>query len=79
MPDGTLYEPAEGEKINVAIQTPELSDDETVLNTTAYYIPEDSAPVPMDTSFHEDGTVSFETDHFSVYALMRSGTMSKYT
>ena len=77
MPDGTLYEPAEGEKINVAIQTPELSDDETVLNTTAYYIPEDSAPVPMDTSFHEDGTVSFETDHFSVYALMRSGTMSE--
>ncbi|HHT23901.1 MAG TPA: Cna B-type domain-containing protein [Clostridiaceae bacterium] len=75
MPDGTLYEPAEGQKINVAIQTPELNDDETASNTTVYYIPEDSAPVPMDTSLEEDGTVSFDTDHFSVYALMRSGTM----
>ncbi len=72
MPDGTLYEPAEGEKISVTIQTPELNDDETAINTAAYYIPEDSAPVPMDTAFDEDGTVSFDTDHFSVYALMSS-------
>ncbi|MGI6336804.1 MAG: Cna B-type domain-containing protein [Eubacteriales bacterium] len=76
MPDGTLYEPAEGEKINVTIQVPELNAD-TTSDTTAYYIPEDSAPVPMDTSIQEDGTVCFETDHFSVYALMRSGKVTE--
>lgn len=75
MPDGSIYEPAEGEKINVAIQSAEMND-EPALNTTAYYIPEDSAPVPMNTTVRNDGTVSFETDHFSVYALMNAGTMS---
>ncbi|MGI6072385.1 MAG: Cna B-type domain-containing protein [Lachnospiraceae bacterium] len=74
MPDGSFYEPAEGEKISVAIRAPGLSNDEAPLNATAYYIPEDSAPVPMDTSIQEDGAVCFEAGHFSVYALMR-GTM----
>ncbi len=75
MPDGTLYEPAEGESINVAIHADEIGADEAASNTIAYFIPEDSEPVPLDTSIDEDGAFSFDTDHFSVYALMRSGTM----
>lgn len=75
MPDGTLFEPAEGESINVAIHANEIGADEAASNTTAYFIPADSEPVPLDTSIDEDGAFSFDTDHFSIYALMRSGTM----
>ncbi|NLD88293.1 MAG: Cna B-type domain-containing protein, partial [Clostridiales bacterium] len=78
MPDGTLFEPAAGEKINVSIQAPELYAGEAS-DATVYFIPEDeySAPVPIDTSIQEDGTVCFETDHFSVYALMRSAALTE--
>ena len=74
MPDGSLYEPAEGEKINVSIQTAEM--DEGASNVEAFYFPDEGEPVPMDTFIDEAGVVSFDTDHFSNYALLGSGTMS---
>lgn len=73
MPDGSLYEPAEGEKINVSIQTAEM--DEGASNVEAFYFPDEGEPVPMDTFIDEAGVVSFDTDHFSNYALLGSGTM----
>lgn len=75
MPDGTLFEPAEGEKIAVAIHAPELSVD-ALSDATVYYMPEDkySEPVPIETII-QDGAVCFEAEHFSIYALMRIGTM----
>lgn len=77
MPDGSVYEPLEGDTISVTIQPAGMSGEEIKPNTTAYYIPENDEPVPIKTSVQEDGTVNFETDHFSVYALMRSGTMTE--
>ena len=75
MPDGTLFEPAEGEKIAVAIHAPELSVD-ALSDATVYYMPEDkySEPVPIETII-QDGAVCFEAEHFSISALMRIGTM----
>lgn len=76
MPDGALYEPAEGEKISVAIRVAGLSNEETI-SAGAYYIPEDSPPVPMETSVEEDGSVCFDAEHFSTYALMTSRALAQ--
>lgn len=68
--DGSIYEPEEGEQLNVKIQSSGIQ--ESQLNAEelrAYYIPEEGNPQPIATTVLEDG-VSFETDHFSVYAVM---------
>lgn len=66
LPDGTVFEPAEGEQLTVTFQAPDL-------NGEVYYIPEDGAPELIDTTVTEDG-VQFDTGHFSVYAVMAAET-----
>ena len=73
LPDGTVYEPAQGESLNVNIQCGALEETGTALEV--YYIPEEGEPEPMETVITEEG-VSFEAPHFSVYALTTSGTMN---
>ena len=62
LPDGTVFEPAEGENLTVSILAPDLSGE-------VYYIPENGDPELIDTTVTEDG-VKFDTGHFSVYAVM---------
>lgn len=61
LPDGTVFEPAEGENLTVSIMAPELSGD-------VYYIPEDGDPELIDSTTTEDG-VKFDTGHFSVHSV----------
>ena len=70
-------------KDNVTVQpdgsvavTVKIPDGFNKENVAVYYIPEDdSAPVRLEATVNEDGTVTFTTDHFSVYALVEeSGT-----
>ena len=58
LPDGTIFEPAEGENLTVSIQAPDL-------NGEVYYIPENGDREPIDTTITEDG-LQFDTSHFSV-------------
>lgn len=62
LPDGTVFEPAEGENLTVSIMAPELSGD-------VYYIPEDGDPELIDSTVTEDG-VKFDAGHFSVHSVM---------
>ena len=73
LPDGTVYEPGEGESLNVNIQCGALEETGTALEV--YYIPDEGEPEPMETVITEEG-VSFDAPHFSVYALTTSGTMN---
>ena len=68
LPDGTLYQPSVGEVVNVTIESPHLQADDGDL--TVYHIPEEGSPDPVQTNA-ANGTVSFEAEHFSVYAVTR--------
>lgn len=57
-----LYEPEES--VTVSIVLPEMAGS----GVGVYYVPEDGAPEAVD-STADDGSVSFETNHFSVYAV----------
>lgn len=72
LPDGTVYEPADGASLAVSIHGGEV---DSAGDIQAYYIPEEGDPEPVDTVVTDDG-VSFEAPHFSVYALTVSGTMN---
>lgn len=75
--EGQLFEQADS-VLNVSIRpadwseaTDEAAEEETKYDI--YYIPEEGEPEPMDT-ISEEGAVSFQTDHFSVYAVTATGT-----
>ena len=70
--DGTLIETAEGDKpFVVSIQPPGWTpkDDE---NYNVFYVPDEGEP-ELITSRSEQSAVSFETNHFSTYALTATG------
>ena len=73
LPDGTVFEPTDGDSLNVNIQCGAIEEDGTTLEV--YYIPEEGAPEPIDTVVTDEG-VAFDADHFSTYALTVSGNMS---
>ena len=73
LPDGTVFEPADGDSLNVNIQCGVTEEDGTTLEV--YYIPEEGEPEPIDTVVTDEG-VTFDADHFSTYALTVSGNMS---
>lgn len=78
LPDGSQYEPGEGEKMNVVIQSEDIIGEtsEEGKKFKAFYIPDEGEPEEIDTTTTETG-ISFETNHFSVYAVMTtSGDMS---
>ena len=78
LPDGSQYEPGEGEKMNVVIQSEDIIGEtsEEGKKFKAFYIPDEGEPEEIDTTTTETG-ISFETNHFSVYAVMAtSGDMS---
>ena len=66
LPDGSAYEPQGGE-VSVEIRSPEIEAEDS----NVYYIPETGKPEEMDTTA-EKGSVSFDTRHFSVYAVAAS-------
>ena len=68
LPDGTLFEPEEGENITVSIQSGALAPDEDL---QVYYVPDEGAPEAMDTTVTDEG-VTFEAPHFSTYAVTRA-------
>lgn len=67
LPDGMVYEPAEGESLHVHIQSSALNETEDDL--IVYYIPDEGGPEAMNTTVTAEG-VSFETGHFSTYAVV---------
>ncbi|MGM9538297.1 MAG: Cna B-type domain-containing protein [Candidatus Onthomonas sp.] len=69
LPDGTLYEPAEGEVMNVSIQRADLGVLEEPLRPEVYYQPEEGEPERMESQVTPEG-VTFDTDHFSVYVVL---------
>lgn len=72
-PDGRMFNQTENDnKLLVTIQPPELEKDD---NLSVYYVPDRGNPKSMKVIKHKDA-IAFETDHFSVYAITRSGTLS---
>ena len=66
LPDVSAYEPQAGE-VSVEIRSPEIEGEDSAV----YYVPETGEPEKMDTTA-ETGSVSFDTQHFSVYAVAAS-------
>ena len=63
-----------GDKFVVTIEPPEWnSEDDHRLSV--YYVPDSGEPQSMNVIQDKDA-ISFETEHFSVYAVTRSGTLS---
>lgn len=48
----------------------ELKSGQNVKDLNVYYIPESGAPVLVEGAYYVDGTIWFETTHFSVYAAV---------
>lgn len=69
--DGSIFEPVEGDMVNVAIQSPVLENSQD--DISVYHIPEDGAPSLVDSNI-SDGELSFDTPHFSVYAVIKAST-----
>lgn len=72
LPDGTVYEPTADESLDVHIYggvADRIRDGMQV-----YHIPEEGEPEALDTIV-TDNSIHFEVKHFSVYAVMASGTM----
>lgn len=68
LPDGTVYEPSDEAALTVTITNPELTDDESY---AVCYVPEDG-DLEFVTTLAKNGEVSFEAEHFSVYAIVRA-------
>ena len=66
LPDGSIYEPAEG-ALSVEISSPEITSEDFGV----YYVPEIGQPEALP-SENTGGTVAFETPHFSTYAVVYS-------
>lgn len=69
LPDGSVFEPGAGEVVNVSIRSPVL--EEAVSGLEVFHIPEEGEPAPVEAEVSE-GTVSFDAEHFSVYAIARA-------
>ncbi|MCD7739226.1 MAG: leucine-rich repeat protein [Lachnospiraceae bacterium] len=67
--DGTEYEPEE-DTITVTFVSPSFDGKGTTVYTV-YYVPEEGEPELLDTETGE-GTVSFDAEHFSTYAVTAS-------
>lgn len=67
VPDGSVFEPEEGENLTVLFQLPEVPQSDLEV----YYVPDEGNPEPMGAEQTDEG-VSFETPHFSTYALTRA-------
>lgn len=69
--EGNLWEPEEGNSISVEFQIPEEVDESN--DYSIYYIPEaGSEEKPEEITSQVTGdAISFDTEHFSVYALVR--------
>ena len=65
LPDGTVFEPSAQDAVTVSIQTPKLDNGQAM---DVFYVPQDGAP-ELIPSVTEDDTISFDTDHFSVYMV----------
>ena len=72
---GNVFNQTEnGDKFVVTIEPPEWnSEDDHRLSV--YYVPDSGEPQSMNVIQDKDA-ISFETEHFSVYAVTRSGTLS---
>lgn len=77
--DGNLFEQALPEHpLTVSIRPAGWNSQDSLneeADYNAYYIPEEGDPEAIDTTTGDDA-VSFQTDHFSTYALTVSGTLS---
>lgn len=71
--NGTVYEPPDGESVHVQIQSPILDGNQEELQV--FHIPESGTPDPVDAAVSQ-GSVDFEADHFSVYAVTRAADSS---
>ena len=67
--DGSVFEPSDGEVVNVLIQSPVLETAEE--NLEVYHIPEEGDPDLVESDI-SDGEVSFDASHFSVYAVTKA-------
>ena len=76
LPDGSVFEPENGDSLNVNIQCGAIEEAGTTLEV--YYIPEEGEPEAVDTTTTEEG-VAFDADHFSTYAVVKAAeTPSTY-
>ena len=66
--DGSIFEPADGDIVNVSIQNPILDSDKE--DVTVYHIPENGVPETVKTEVIDEG-ITFEAEHFSVYAVAK--------
>lgn len=66
--DGSLFEPENGNLLSVRFRFPER-ENEPLPGCKVVYVPEDGEPEPVQT-VPEDGGVTFEAEHFSVYAVL---------
>ena len=67
LPDGTIFEPEDGESLTVQFQLPEVPQSDLEV----YYVPDEGDPEAMGAEQTDEG-VSFETPHFSTYAVTRA-------
>ncbi len=63
-----------GDKFVVTIEPPEWNEEDDH-RLSVYYVPDSGEPQSMNVIQDKD-VISFETEHFSVYAVTRSGTLS---
>ena len=76
-PDGTAFEPAEGETVKVVIGSNDIkalaenTEDENLPEVNIYYAPtkEEQFKLLKTVPVSADGTAEFETDHLSVFAV----------
>lgn len=64
----------DGDKFVVTIEPPEWNEEDDH-RLSVYYVPDSGEPQSMNVLQDKD-VISFETEHFSVYAVTRSGTLS---
>lgn len=72
LPDGTVFEPSAQDAVTVSIQTPKLDSSQVM---DVFYVPQDGTP-ELIPSVTEDDTISFDTDHFSVYMVRAAAVTS---
>ena len=69
LPDGSVYEPGAGEAVTVSMEGPVLEN--AVSDLAVYHISEAGEPAPVEAQIDE-GVVSFDAEHFSVYAVAKT-------
>lgn len=73
LPDGTVFEPEEGDHLTVTFKTADLEEEEEV---GVYYIPEEGSPEEMDATIMDE-EITFDAEHFSTYAVLAAPRVSK--